>query len=212
MLTLKHIGFYSLLMTLVVVLSNFLVQFPLPGTVAGIHLGDLLTFGAFTYPVAFLVNDLTNRQFGAKTARLVVFIGFITGLVLSYITSQPRIAMASGSAFLLGQLLDITVFSRLRQKTWWKAPLAGTVFGSIMDTSLFFSLSFAPVFAFLGPNDDFAIAWAPLLGVFSPEIPRWISWAICDFSVKLLVGIVMLLPYGALMHVLRPVKNTTELA
>lgn len=200
----RHIFIYSLLMTTVVVASNILVQFPLSGQLAGIQLGDLLTYGAFTYPVAFLVTDLTNRQFGPSTARKVVFVGFLVGVTISLVTSQPRIAIASGSAYLVGQLLDITVFNRLRQKSWWKAPLAGSLFGSVLDTVIFFSLSFAPFFGFIGPNDDFAVSWAPMLGAFSPDIPRWISWAMGDFTVKMLVGMVMLLPYGAMITVIKP--------
>lgn len=208
MLTIRHILICSLLMTAVVVASNILVQYPLSGEVAGIQLGDLLTYGAFTYPVAFLVTDLTNRQFGPRTARKVVFIGFVVGVALSFVTSSPRIAVASGSAYLVGQLLDISVFNRLRRLAWWKAPLIGSILGSIMDTVIFFSLAFAPIFGLIGPNDDFAIEWAPVLGVFAAEAPRWISWAIGDFSVKMLVGVVMLLPYGALMSVLRPMPAT----
>ncbi|ATN36225.1 hypothetical protein ACO34A_20770 [Rhizobium sp. ACO-34A] len=200
----RAIFVYSLLMTAVVVASNILVQYPLSGELAGINLGDLLTYGAFTYPVAFLITDLTNRQFGPSTARKVVFMGFVVGVVLSFVTSQPRIAIASGSAYLAGQLLDISVFNRLRRLDWWKAPLMGSLIGSALDTAIFFSLSFAPVFSMIGPNDDFAIAWAPVLGVFSAEAPRWISWALGDLSVKILVGLVMLLPYGALMSVLKP--------
>lgn len=208
MLTIRHILIYSLLMTAVVVASNILVQYPLSGELAGIQLGDLLTYGAFTYPVAFLVTDLTNRQFGPRTARKVVFIGFVVGVALSFVTSSPRIAVASGSAYLVGQLLDISVFNRLRQLAWWKAPLIGSILGSITDTVIFFSLAFAPIFGLIGPNDDFAIEWSPVLGVLAAEAPRWISWAIGDFSVKMLVGVVMLLPYGALMSVLRPMPAT----
>ncbi|SMC77706.1 VUT family protein [Rhizobium sp. RU36D] len=206
MLNMKHIAVYSLLMTAIVVASNFLVQFPLSGTLAGISLGDLLTYGAFTYPVAFLITDLTNRQFGPSAARKVVFLGFVVGVALSFITSQPRIAIASGSAFLAGQLLDITLFNRLRQQSWWKAPLVGSLLGSVLDTAIFFSLSFAPAFVLLGANDEFAIGSAPILGVLATEAPRWISWALGDFAVKMLVGLAMLLPYGALMNVLKPVN------
>ncbi|MDO1584089.1 queuosine precursor transporter [Rhizobium oryzicola] len=195
---------YVVLMTLVVVASNFLVQFTVIGSVFGIQLSDLLTWGAFIYPAAFLVTDLTNRQFGPQIARRVVFAGFVVGVALSFYTSLPRIAMASGTAYLVGQLLDISVFNRLRRQSWWHAPLAGSLFGSMLDTVLFFSLSFAPAFAFLGSNDDFAIGSAPILGVFATEAPRWISWAIGDFTVKLIVGLVMLLPYGALMSVVKP--------
>jgi queuosine precursor transporter len=212
MLSARYFIAYSLFMTAIVVASNFLVQFPLEGTLAGINLADLLTFGAFTYPVAFLVTDLTNRQFGPTAARKVVFVGFIAGVILSVLLATPRIAIASGSAFLVGQLLDITVFNRLRRQSWWKAPLMGSVIGSVLDTVIFFSLSFAPVFGFIGPNDDFAIAAAPILGVMSAEAPRWISWALADFSVKMLIGVVMLLPYGALMSVLRPMPQTVRTA
>ncbi len=212
MLSARYFIAYSLFMTLIVVASNFLVQFSLEGTLAGINLADLLTFGAFTYPVAFLVTDLTNRQFGPTAARKVVFVGFIAGVILSVALATPRIAVASGSAFLVGQLLDITVFNRLRRQSWWKAPLMGSVIGSVLDTVIFFSLSFAPVFGFIGPNDDFAIAAAPILGVLSAEAPRWISWAIADFSVKMLIGVVMLLPYGALMSVLRPMPQLERTA
>jgi Uncharacterized conserved protein len=201
---LRHTSIYALLMAVIVVASNFFVQFPLSGTLFGIRLGDLLTWGAFTYPVAFLVTDLTNRQFGPSIARRVVFAGFVVGVAVSFWTSVPRIAIASGTAFLIGQLLDISVFNRLRRQTWWQAPLAGSLAGSALDTLLFFSLAFASVFVVLGANDSFAIEWAPLLGVLSLEAPRWVSWALGDLSVKVLVGFVMLLPYGALMSVLKP--------
>lgn len=200
----RYILTYSLLMTAIVVASNILVQYPLSGELAGIQLGDILTYGAFTYPVAFLVTDLTNRQFGPAIARKVVFVGFLVGVGLSFATSQPRIAIASGSAYLVGQLLDIAVFNKLRRMTWWKAPLFGSIFGSVTDTVIFFSLSFAAIFSLIGPNDDFAIGSAPVLGIFALEAPRWVSWAIGDFTVKMLVGLVMLLPYGALMNTIRP--------
>lgn len=208
MLKTRHILAYSLLMTAIVVASNILVQYPLSGQLAGIALGDLLTFGAFTYPVAFLVTDLTNRQFGPQTARKVVFIGFVVGVALSFVTSSPRIAIASGTAYLAGQLLDITVFNRLRRLSWWKAPLLGSIFGSVLDTAIFFSLAFAPIFVLIGPNDGFAIEWAPILGILATDAPRWISWALGDLSIKMLVGVVMLLPYGALMSVVRPMPAT----
>lgn len=200
----RYVLIYAALMTLVVVASNFLVQFPVNGELAGVNLADLLTWGAFTYPVAFLVTDLTNRQFGPAAARKVVFAGFVAGVALSFFTAVPRIAIASGTAFLIGQLLDISIFNRLRRMTWWHAPLAGSIAGSVLDTALFFSLAFAATFVALGPNDDFALEAAPVLGIFAAEAPRWISWAIGDFSVKMLVGLVMLLPYGALMSVLKP--------
>ena len=199
-----HFLVYTVLMTLVVVASNFLVQFPLSGTLAGIELGDLLTWGAFSYPVAFLVTDLCNRQFGPATARKVVFAGFIVGVTLSFWTSVPRIAIASGSAYLAGQLLDISVFNKLRRQAWWRAPLLASLLGSMLDTLLFFSFAFAPAFVFFGPNDPFAIEHAPILGAMATEAPRWVSWALGDLAIKILVGLVMLLPYGALMSVLKP--------
>ncbi len=204
MLKTRYTLIYVALMTLVVVASNFLVQFPLNAEFAGINLADLLTWGAFTYPVAFLITDLTNRQFGPQAARKVVFAGFVVGVALSFFTSVPRIAIASGSAYLAGQLLDIAVFNRLRRQAWWRAPLVGSLIGSMLDTLIFFSFAFAAFFVFFGSNDPFALESAPVLGVFAAQAPRWISWAIGDFSVKLIVGLVMLLPYGALMSVLRP--------
>lgn len=207
---LRNIFIYAVLMTAVVVASNYFVQFPLSGTLFGIALGDLLTFGAFTYPVAFLVTDLTNRQFGPRIARRVVLAGFVAGVTLSFWTAVPRIAIASGTAYLVGQLLDIAVFNRLRRQSWWQAPLAGSLAGSALDTLLFFSLAFAPVFAFIGPNEEFAIGSAPLFGIFAMEAPRWISWALGDFCVKVLVGFIMLLPYGALMSTLRPMPPATK--
>ena len=198
---------YSLLMAGVVLLSNILVQYPVSGTLYGISLADLLTWGAFTYPLAFLVNDLTNRQFGPSAARKVVIAGFVVGVAFSFYASVPRIAIASGTAFLVGQLLDISVFNRLRRQTWWKAPLAGSLFGSVLDTVLFFSISFAAVFAFIGANDEFALGTAPLLGVFALEVPRWISWALGDLSVKLAFSLIMLLPYAALISWLRPMRS-----
>ena len=208
MLKTRYLLIYVALMTLVVVASNFLVQFPLNATVAGINLADILTWGAFTYPIAFLITDLTNRQFGPQTARKVVFAGFVVGVGLSFYTAVPRIAIASGSAYLAGQLLDISVFNRLRRQAWWHAPLVGSLIGSALDTIIFFSFAFAAFFVFFGPNEPFALETAPILGVLSIEAPRWISWALGDFTVKMLVGLIMLLPYGALMNTLRPMQAT----
>lgn len=185
-------------MAFVVALSNYLVQFPVDATVGGYNLADLLTWGAFTYPVAFLVNDLTNRYFGANTARVVVLAGFVVAVVISIYLATPRIAIASGSAFLVAQLLDTFIFDRMRASAWWQAPLISTFLGSIIDTVLFFSLAFAAQFAVLGANDGFAIEAAPLLGLFSVSVPRWMSWALGDFGVKILVALVMLAPYGLL--------------
>lgn len=207
MLTNRTFLIYVALMTCVVVASNFLVQYPLPGAIGGVQLGDLLTWGAFSYPIAFLVTDLTNRQFGPQVARKVVIVGFAIAVVLSVLLATPRIAIASGSAFLFGQMLDISVFNKLRAQSWWRAPLIGSLFGSLLDTAIFFSFAFAPFFVFFGPNDPFAIEAAPILGLFSTEAPRWISWALGDLGVKITVGLVMLLPYGALMSVVRPMPG-----
>ncbi|MCZ4091631.1 VUT family protein [Sinorhizobium psoraleae] len=204
MLTNRTFFIYVALMTSVVVASNFLVQYPLPGSVAGMNLGDLWTWGAFSYPFAFLVTDLTNRHFGPRIARRVVVAGFVVGVTVSIYLATPRIAIASGSAFLFGQLLDISVFNRLRRQTWWHAPLAGSLIGSALDTAMFFSFAFAPFFVFFGPNDSFALETAPLLGALAAEAPRWISWALGDLLVKILCGIVLLLPYGALMSIIKP--------
>ncbi len=206
MLSTRYTLIYVFLMTLVVVASNFLVQFPLDVQLAGINLADILTWGAFSYPVAFLITDLTNRQFGPQAARKVVFCGFVVGVGLSFVTSDSRIAIASGSAYLAGQLLDISLFNRLRRQSWWRAPLVGSLVGTMLDTVMFFSFAFAPFFVFFGPNVPFALEQAPILGIFSAEAPRWISWALGDFSVKMIAGLVMLLPYGALMNVLKPMQ------
>lgn len=186
-------------MCAIVALSNYLVQFPVMATIGSLNLADLLTWGAFTYPVAFLITDMTNRRFGPATARMVVLCGFVLAVVLSIWLATPRIALASGSAFLVAQLLDVAVFDKLRRAKWWKAPLVSTLLGSIIDTVLFFSLAFSQTLAF-GQVDGFAVEAAPLLGVFAAEVPRWVSWACGDLAVKLFVGIAMLLPYGVFMR------------
>ncbi len=192
-------------MAVVVVASNYLVQFPVQGHLGALNLADLLTWGAFTYPAAFLVTDLTNRKFGPNPARLVVVVGFVLAVGLSILLSTPRIAAASGSAFLVAQLLDVTVFNRLRRLSWWKAPFASSLIGSAIDTILFFSIAFSGVFAvLLGHYDAFAVEVAPLLDVFAADVPRWISWAVGDFSVKILVAVFLLAPYRILLGLLVP--------
>ncbi len=188
-------------MVLVVVASNFLVQFPVNARIGSLNLADLLTWGAFTYPAAFLVTDLTNRTFGPGRARIVVFAGFVIAVTLSIVLATPRIAIASGTAFLTAQLLDVFIFNRLRNNVWWRAPLTSSFIGSAIDTALFFSLAFAANFAMLGANDEFAIGHAPLIGIFAIELPRWISWAIGDFAVKMTMALIMLVPYGALRNI-----------
>ena len=208
--------FLTAVMAVIVLLSNILVQFPVAGSIGQFSLGDILTWGAFTYPVAFLVTDLANRSYGPTMARRVVFGGFIVAIIASLMVPPllyhwgligfetetgrlQRIAIASGLAFLCGQMLDVTVFNRLRQLSWWKAPIFGSVLGSLTDTLIFFSLAFAAAFAVLGPIDGFASEAAPLLGLYESQMPRWVSWAIGDFSVKLLISAVALIPYRLLM-------------
>lgn len=197
-----------LAMAIVVVASNFLVQFPVEGTVGGLQLADLLTWGAFTYPAAFLVTDLTNRRFGPAAARRVVYAGFVLAVLLSVVLATPRLAVASGSAFLIAQLLDVTLFNRLRRATWWKAPLVSSVIGSVVDTLIFFSIAFSPLFTgLLGYHDDFAVENAPLFGIFAAELPRWISWALGDLTVKLSVALFLLAPYRILFAFIRPMQD-----
>ncbi|AKI03218.1 hypothetical protein IMCC20628_04549 [Hoeflea sp. IMCC20628] len=198
---------FMAIMGAVVVASNFLVQFPVDFTLGGLNLADLLTWGAFTYPIAFLVTDLANRRFGPQTARIVVFSGFIIAVALSVWLATPRIAVASGSAFLIAQLLDVSIFDRLRNRVWWLPPLVSTVIGSSLDTVIFFSLAFSQAAGIIGPGDAFASEAAPLLGLFAVEAPRWLSWALGDLGVKMIVGLAMLAPYGALMPVLAPQRR-----
>ncbi|MDT3707417.1 MAG: VUT family protein [Thiobacillus sp.] len=192
-------------MVAVVAASNFLVQFPVQARLGPIDLADLLTWGAFTYPVAFLVTDLTNRHFGPGRARLVVVAGFAVAVLLSIWLATPRIAIASGTAFLLAQFLDISIFDRLRRHPWWHAPLFSSLVSSALDTALFFSLAFAVPFAGLdtvfGRADGSLAFPAPLLGV-GPEVELWVSLAAGDFLVKLVLAALCLAPYGALRRVL----------
>jgi uncharacterized PurR-regulated membrane protein YhhQ (DUF165 family) len=183
-------------MAVVVVASNKLVQYPVEARIGALNLADLLTWGAFTYPLAFLINDLTNRKFGPQAARVVVLVGFAIAVALSIHFASPRIAIASGSAFLVAQLLDVGIFNRLRSAAWWRAPVLSSLIGSVVDTVLFFSLAFAAGFSALGPNDAFAIEAAPLIGlVTSIEAPRWVSWALGDLAVKVLIALAALAPY-----------------
>ena len=188
---------FMLAMAAVVVASNFLVQFPVNIDLGSIQLKEILTWGAFTYPVAFLITDLANRKFGPRQARLVVAVGFLLAVVLSIWLATPRIAIASGTAFLVAQLLDVSVFDRLRNSTWWRAPLISSLLGSALDTVLFFSLAFAPAFSMLDfGGEDGSLGFAvPFLSV-GAEVPLWLSLAAGDFIVKVLVGLAMLLPYG----------------
>ena len=161
-------------MGFVVLASNFLVQFP----VKYYGLGDLLTYGAFSYPVAFLITDLANRSYGKFVARKIVYIGFAIGITFTLFFSTNfsdlisiRIAIGSGSAFIVAQLLDVKIFDQLRKKTWYVAPLTSSVIGSTVDTFLFFSISF-----------------------YGTGIP-WITLSLGDLAVKILVALVMLIPF-----------------
>jgi hypothetical protein len=186
-----------LAMTAIVVASNILVQYPL---------GAFLTWGAVTYPFAFLVTDLVNRLAGPAAARRVVLVGFFTGILCSFVGTQIvgefgplvtlRVALGSGLAFLCAQLLDIAVFNRLRQGNWWKAPLVSTLVSSTVDTAIFFTVAFSAALTVLEPAND--VSWAtapmPLLGL-GFEAPFWVSLALGDLLVKLLMALVALLPF-----------------
>lgn len=186
-----------LAMAAIVVASNILVQF---------LFGQWLTWGAFTYPFAFLVTDLTNRLQGPQAARRVVVAGFVVGVICSLIGSQImgqfgplvtlRVAVGSGLAFLLAQLLDIRVFNRLRDRGWWKAPFVSTLFGASLDTAVFFTVAFASFLSFLEPAND--VSWAgemlPLIGL-GPDVPLWVSLAFADWLVKLSLAGVALIPF-----------------
>jgi uncharacterized integral membrane protein (TIGR00697 family) len=186
-----------LAMAVIVTASNILVQYPL---------GLYLTWGALTYPFAFLVTDLTNRLAGPAIARRVVLAGFATGVICSFIGTQVmgefgplvtlRIAIGSGIAFLTAQLLDVAIFDRLRAGNWWKAPLVSTLIGSSVDTALFFTIAFSGALTFIEPAND--TSWAadpmPLIGL-GPVAPFWVSLALGDWLVKLLLALVALLPF-----------------
>ena len=198
-----------LAMVAVVTASNILVQFPVQADLGPVHLGDILTWGAFTYPFAFLVSDLTNRYDGPRRARAVVLVGFAVALCLSAYLSTPRIAIASATAFLVGQLLDIAVFSRLRNRFWLVPPLSASLIGSLIDTAIFFSLAFAPPFGVIdtwfGMADGSLGLSAPWLGV-GAGVPLWLSLASGDFSVKFLAALLLLMPYRVLMNAVMPLR------
>jgi queuosine precursor transporter len=201
-----------LAMAAVVVASNILVQF---------LLGNWLTWGAFTYPIAFLVTDVMNRVYGPGPARKVVLAGFVVGVASSLVGSQImlqgdgytyaavplRVAVGSGVAFLAAQLLDVTIFNALRRRRWWLAPLASTLVGSAVDTALFFSIAFAAEITVFGEGADAAINWAwdgvPFLGV-GAVVPLWVSLAVADWLVKLSLALVALVPFKLLVTKLSP--------
>ncbi len=195
-------------MAAIVVASNILVQF---------LYGQWLTWGAFTYPLAFLVTDIMNRVYGQAAARRVVLVGFVVGLVCSLIGTQImgefgplvtiRIAIGSGAAFLVAQLLDVAIFSALRDGKWWRAPLASTLIGSTVDTVLFFSIAFSGALTFISPLTD--VSWAtealPLLGT-GPVAPLWVSLAVADWAVKLSLALIALVPFRLITARLLPAR------
>jgi len=180
MIKIKNRFFFILafLMALVVVTSNFLVQFP----VNYMGLKDLLTYGAFTYPIAFLITDLSNRRYGKNVAKKIVYLGFALGVFLTLYFSTNysdlisiRVAIGSGTAFLVAQLIDVNIFDRLRKKIWFAAPLASSLIGSSIDTFLFFSISF-----------------------YGTDV-NWITLSFGDLLVKIFVALLMLVPFRLLL-------------
>ena len=174
----------SLLMGLIVLISNFLVQFP----VKYYGLEEILTYGAFSYPVAFLITDLANRSFGKLIARKIVYFGFTIGILFTILFSTNfsdlisiRIAIGSGTAFIIAQLLDVQVFDKLRRKTWFVAPLFSSLIGSTVDTFLFFSISF-----------------------YGTGVP-WVTLSLGDLGVKILIALIMLVPFRLLLGILKPI-------
>ena len=171
-------------MGVVVLSSNYLVQFP----VNYYGLEEILTYGAFSYPVAFLITDLANRSYGKLVARKIVYIGFAMGISFTLLFTTNfadlisiRIAIGSGTAFLIAQMLDVQIFDNLRKKDWFIAPLTSSIIGSIVDTFLFFSISF-----------------------YATGIP-WVSLAFGDLTVKILVALIMLIPFRFLLKTFKPI-------
>ncbi|HET7408993.1 MAG TPA: queuosine precursor transporter [Paracoccaceae bacterium] len=194
-----------LAMAAIVLASNVLVQF---------RLGDWLTWGALTYPFAFLVTDVANRLHGPAAARRVVLAGFVAGLVCSAVGTQVqgefgplvtwRVAIGSGAAFLTAQLLDVAVFDRLRLGAWWRAPLVSSLVGSAVDTALFFSIAFSAALAWIEPGVDtgWAVQPVPLLGA-GPAVPLWVSLGAADFLVKVTLALAALVPFRVMVARLR---------
>jgi len=188
---------YIIAMVVIVVAANILVQtqFQYFG------LQEVLTWGALTYPFAFLVNDLTNRHLGSAAARKVVLIGFAIAVLLSIYFATPRIAIASGSAFLVAHMIDISVFDKLRNNAWWVPPFISTFIGSAIDTAIFFSLAFAPGFAGIDAVfgfDDGSLGFPA--SAFGIAMPLWASLAVGDMVVKICVGLFALIPYGGFVR------------
>jgi len=191
MIRIKNKFFFILafLMSLVVVLSNYLVQFP----VDRMGLQDLLTYGAFSYPIAFLITDLSNRKFGKKFAKKIVYLGFILGVLFTLYFSTNysdfisiRIAIGSGTAFLIAQLVDVNIFDKMRKKVWYLAPLVSSLVGSSIDTFLFFSISFYGT----GIN--------------------WVTLSLGDLLVKIFVALIMLIPFRLLLGHIKEISNVEK--
>jgi uncharacterized PurR-regulated membrane protein YhhQ (DUF165 family) len=185
-------------MTLVVLASNILVQYPF----GHLNLGNYLTWGAFTYPFSFLITDLSNRRFGSAGARRVVYAGFVLAVLLSVALATPRIAIASGAAFLVAQLLDIRIFAKLRDRAWWLPPFVSSVISSALDTVIFFSVAF-----YCGPVPGIGMTVSDLLGSIGiadacVALP-WTNLAMADYAVKLLLAALSIAPYGAILMVMR---------
>ena len=179
----------ALLMASVVALSNYLVQFP----IRYFYLENLLTYGAFSYPIAFLITDLSNRRYGRKITKKIVYLGFILGVFLTLYfstnyseTISIRIAIGSGTAFLVAQLIDVHIFDRLRKKTWFIAPLTSSLVGSIIDTFLFFSISF-----------------------YGTEM-NWITLSFGDLSVKIFVTLIALVPFRLLLSHIQEISEVSN--
>ena len=174
----------SLIMGVVVLASNYLVQFP----IKYYGLEEILTYGAFSYPIAFLITDLANRSYGKLIARQIVYIGFAIGISFTLLFStnfgdliSVRIAIGSGTAFLVAQLIDVQIFDKLRMKKWFVAPLTSSFIGSAVDTFLFFSISF-----------------------YATGVP-WVTLSLGDLAVKIFVALIMLIPFRLLLGTLKPV-------
>lgn len=186
-------------MTLVVLSSNILVQHPFTHW----GMGDYLTWGAFSYPFSFLVTDLSNRRFGTKGARRVVYVGFVLAVALSVVLATPRIAIASGAAFLTAQLLDISIFARLRDKAWWMPPFISSVISSGLDTAIFFSFAF-----YCGVVPGVSLTISEMLGqtgiVDQCIALPWVNLAVADYGVKLALAAIAIAPYGAILAFMRP--------
>ncbi len=175
----------SFLMGVVVLSSNYLVQFP----INYYGLNEILTYGAFSYPIAFLITDLANRSYGKRVARKIVYFGFVLGIGFTVLFSTDfadlisiRIAIGSGIAFLTAQLLDVQIFDRLRKKEWFVAPLTSSMVGSTIDTFLFFSISF-----------------------YGTGVP-WVTLSLGDLIVKVIVALIMLIPFRLLLKTFKPIK------